>query len=229
MTKSRTTQAAAKPTMTINATTEGESRAETISRLTTDGVLPLTLAAHMFARGLAGDELDLTTMHLRMMGTAKDSAAGDLAPLERMLSAQAQTLNVMFTELARRAGLNMGEHLQATELYLRLALKAQAQSRATVEALAEMKNPRAVAFVKQANIAQQQQVNNGAAVSHTHAGESPKPVNELSTLEDATNEPRQWMDGSAQAAATRGNPAVETVGAVHRATDGARQGGRSSE
>ena len=53
------------------------------------------------------------------------------------------------------------EYLPAAETYLRLALKAQAQCRATVEALAEIKNPRPVAFVKQANIAQgPQQVNN---------------------------------------------------------------------
>jgi hypothetical protein len=39
--------------------------------------------------------------------------------------------------------------------------KPQAQCRATIEALAEIKNPRPVAFVKQANIAQgPQQVNN---------------------------------------------------------------------
>ena len=222
MTKSRATKPAAKPTMTINATRPNESRAETISNLTADGVLLLTFTAHRFAGALAGDELDLTAMHARMMGTAKDAAAGDLAPLERMLSAQAQTLNIMFTELARRAALNMGEHLQATELYLRLALKAQAQSRATVEALAEMKNPRAVAFVKQANIAQQQQVNNAASASHAHARETPKPTNEL--LEDATHDQQQRMVPGAQAAPARGNPAVETLGAVHRTEDARGEG-----
>jgi hypothetical protein len=42
-------------------------------------------------------------------------------------------------------------------------LKAQAQCRVTLVALAEMKNPRPVAFVQQANIAAGlQQVNNGA-------------------------------------------------------------------
>lgn len=47
----------------------------------------------------------------------------------------------------------MGEYLNATDTYLRLALKAQAQCRATLQTLAEIKNPRPVAFVKQANIA----------------------------------------------------------------------------
>jgi hypothetical protein len=58
-----------------------------------------------------------------------------------VLVAQAASLNSIFTELARRAGLNMGEYIGATESYMRLALKAQAQCRATIETLAAMKNP----------------------------------------------------------------------------------------
>ncbi len=229
MTKPKVTKQAAKPsrTMTINATAPSESRAETISKLSADGMLPLTLTAHMFARGLAGDELDVTAMHARMTGTAKDAASGDLQTLERMLSGQAQTLNMMFTELARRAALNMGQHMQAAEMYLRMAFKAQAQSRATVDALAEMKNPRAVAFVKQANIAQQQQVNNGTPALHAHARERAKPENEL--LEDATHEQQQRMVPGAQAAPARGNPAMETVGAVNRAEDARGEGHGSAQ
>jgi hypothetical protein len=56
----------------------------------------------------------------------------------------------------------MGEYMNATETYLRLALKAQGQCRATLETLAVIKNPQPVAFVRQANIAHgPQQVNNG--------------------------------------------------------------------
>jgi hypothetical protein len=129
----------------------------------------------------------------------------------------------MFVELARRAGLNMGEHLNAAEIYLRAALKAQAQSRATIEALAEIKSPRAVAFVKQANIAAgPQQVNNGAPASHAHAGEIPKSANEL--LEDATHEQQQRMVPGAQAAPARGDTTLEAVGAIHRAKDTRGQG-----
>jgi hypothetical protein len=39
------------------------------------------------------------------------------------------------------------------EAYLRLGLKAQSQSRATLETLSRIKNPQPVAFVRQANIA----------------------------------------------------------------------------
>ena len=40
------------------------------------------------------------------------------------------------------------------EMHMRLGLKAQNQSRARIETLAEIKNPRQVAFVKQANTSQ---------------------------------------------------------------------------
>lgn len=68
--------------------------------------------------------------------------AGDLAFATQMLTAQAITLDTMFTEFARRAALNMGEYVSAAESYGRLAFKAQSSSRATIEALAKMHQPR---------------------------------------------------------------------------------------
>ena len=76
--------------------------------------------------------------------------AGDLSDMELMLAAQTIALNAVFSDMAWRAAQNIGKYLLATETYMRLAFKAQAQCRATIEAVAEIKNPRPVAFVKQA-------------------------------------------------------------------------------
>lgn len=85
---------------------------------------------------------------------------GDMRSVEAMLYGQAMTLQTIFTSLARRA--TSQEYLKQYQTYLSLALKAQAQSRATLEALAEIKAPRPFAYVKQANISNgPQQVNNG--------------------------------------------------------------------
>ena len=90
----------------------------------------------------------------------KKVQAGDMQPVEAMLYGQAKTLETIFTHLARKAVAQ--EYLKQFQVNLTLALKAQAQCRATLEALAEIKNPRPVAFVKQANITNgPQQVNNG--------------------------------------------------------------------
>ena len=129
---------------------------------------------------------------------------GDMRPVEGMLYRQAKTLETMFTSLARRASNQDGLKLfQAT---LTLALKAQAQCRATLEALAEIKNPRPVQFVKQANISNgPQQVNNGAVASRTETFES-----EPNKLLEADH--GNYLDTRAQGAASRANPHMATVG-----------------
>jgi hypothetical protein len=72
-----------------------------------------------------------------------DSATkGQLAFVSNSLAAQAVTLDTIFTEMARRMALNMGDYLGATETYARIALRAQAQSRATLETLAKLHQPR---------------------------------------------------------------------------------------
>jgi len=52
--------------------------------------------------------------------------------------------------MARRAAMNMNGNIQATETYMRMALKAQSQSRSTLETLSAVKNP-PIVFAKQAN------------------------------------------------------------------------------
>ena len=72
----------------------------------------------------------------------KRARDGDLGSASELLTAQALTLDSLFTELARRAGQNMGEHTEAADRYMRLALKAQSNCRATIEALAKLHQPR---------------------------------------------------------------------------------------
>jgi hypothetical protein len=73
---------------------------------------------------------------------ARQAEGGDLTVASHLLTAQALSLDSIFTEMARRSALNMDENLNAAECYLRLALKAQANSRATIEALTKLHQPR---------------------------------------------------------------------------------------
>ena len=136
---------------------------------------------------------------------------GDLKRAETMLTVQAHTLDAIFNELARRAALNMGEYLEATERYMRLALKSQSQCRATLETLAVIKNP-PVIFAKQANIAAgHQQINNGtAAPSRTQEN-----VIEQTQLSGGTHE--LLPDTRTSQAEGRVNQKVETLGEIDRA------------
>lgn len=108
---------------------------------------------------------DLGLLIEQLRTQALDVVNGKLARGEGMLAIHAHILDQLFQNLTRRAIANADEgYLSVAETFMRLALKAQSQSRMTWEAIAEIKNPRAVAFVKQANIAAgHQQVNNGVA------------------------------------------------------------------
>ena len=114
-----------------------------------------------------------------------------------MLAAQAHTLDALFTQLVQRAAANFGEYMGAADTYLRLALKAQSQCRVTWEAIAEIKNPRAVAFVRQANIAAgPQQVNNAAATTPAASRASNSEKSQSKLLEANNGErldPKSWL------------------------------------
>ena len=144
--------------------------------------------------------------------------AGDLSEVEATLIAQAVTLDAVFNELARRAALNMGEHLTATETYLRLALKAQAQCRSTLETLAEVKYPKAATFVRQQNVAYQQQVNNdGDTATSMRAGARAhgKLNNQPNELLGAQHGER--VDIGATGKAGGADPHLEALGTIYGA------------
>ena len=164
--------------------------------------------------GKYAGEVDLAGLVEALQKRVEKVRAGDITSVEAMLYGQAMSLQTIFTNLARRSALNAGEHMEATDKYMRLALKAQAQCRATLETLAEIKNPRPVAFVKQANISHgHQQVNNGQA-SASGAGNSETLQNGL--LEDQLHG-STYLDTRATSTAAGGHSQMEAVGAVNRA------------
>ena len=165
-----------------------------------------------FSRGTFG-ESGINELAGALRSKVEKVQAGDLSGMEALLTAQATALDSIFTEMARRAALNMGEYLATADTYMRLALKAQSQCRTTVEALAEIKTPRHVSFVKQANIAHgHQQVNNGMTPAH---GNNSIQSNELS---GASHE--LLPDTRASQVESRVNPPMETLAEVNWAANG---------
>lgn len=146
---------------------------------------------------------------------------GNMAGVEAMLASQACTLDALFNNLTHRSILNMaGGYPGAAEQYLRMALKAQSQCRTTLETLNEIKFPKAPTFIRQQNVANQQQVNNGAPVpSHE---KDITPTNEL--LEGAAH--GQRMDAGAPRAAIANDPKLETMGLLDGAKVRRRQGAK---
>ena len=93
--------------------------------------------------------------------------------------------------------------------YMRLALKAQGQCRATVETLALLKNP--PVFARQANIAGGAQLVNNGTIQPTRAGIPESRPIEL--LGEATEHGTR-VDAGATVAAGTGDHALAAVGAI---------------
>jgi hypothetical protein len=138
------------------------------------------LTAHVL-RDYSGTEkgvIQATDMAYELMLAGNEVVSGDLGRIERTLTSQFLTLDAIFANLAEQS--KRQEYMKEMETYLRLALKAQAQARATAETLALLKNP--MPFIKQTNIANgPQQVNNGdiTAATPSHSGDSETAPNKL--------------------------------------------------
>ena len=158
----------------------------------------------------AGDKPSIGAIVSELRSQIKTAQDGELGRSEAMLVAQAHSLDAIFNHLARRS-IN-AELMDHFDRFLKLALRAQSQCRSTIEALSEMKNPQHIAFVKQANIAQNQQVNNGS-----RAEENKTKQNEL--LEKADGE---RLDFGTTGAAGNANPAMATVEEIDRADNSSR-------
>ncbi|MBC7619254.1 MAG: hypothetical protein H7293_09775 [Candidatus Saccharibacteria bacterium] len=179
-------------------------------------VSPMVNAAAVvdsFQRNIMGDDVNMTALVEALQDSAKKSNSGDLSTLEAMLVGQATALQSIFTSLAKRAvHQDMIAHY---EMFLRLALKAQSQSRATISALVDLKYPRQATFVTQANIANGPQlINNGGGGVAPRTKESQSSRNEL--LEEIANGSAH-LDTGTKETAGRSGQAMDAMGAVNRA------------
>lgn len=138
----------------------------------------------VFQKNVMGEDVDLEALVKGIIETTNQVKDDDLHRLESMLVSQATSLQSIFTDLARKA--QAQTYLKNFETYLGLALKAQAQSRATITALGELKNPRHATIVKQANIAHgPQQVNNGVIPTEVSCSREKKQKTEQNKLLEA--------------------------------------------
>lgn len=177
---------------------DGNSAQEAISNTS---MKPIYMASELladyqpikgFSHEFAQDELD------RVTGVIK---SGDLSRLEEMLYAQIECLNTLFVHFAMRA--NNQEYQINLQAFMKIALKAQNQSRSTIDSLRELKRPSNTQFIRQANISNgHQQVNNQNGKNSTLQNELLRSNNET-------------LDIGRAPAPKRVNTALEALGAIN--------------
>lgn len=184
-----------------------DTRSQTLAKLVTGGVLS---AATLKQYSGAGEDLDVSDLVAEMKKAGDEAVAGDMKRVERMLTNQLMTLDAIFNNMAQRS--HRQDTFKGIEVLMRLALKAQAQARATAETLSVIKNP--MPYIRQANIAHgHQQVNNTGTHTPSHSGIR-------SHAENSETEPNklleadhgQRLDIGAQAQAGRAGEAVAALG-----------------
>jgi len=165
------------------------------------------------------NDIDAPSFVNELRTQAAAANRGDFTQAESMLMNQATALQHLFARLTERAMTQ--EHMPNLEGYMRMALRAQNQCRATLETLAAIKNP-PVIFAKQANINQgsgNQQVNNGTPATdtltfprtHTHAhAQAGKNINQQNGLLEAQHGER--MDSGKTGKTIRKDKAMATLG-----------------
>ena len=180
-------------------------------------------AVAMDAWGTWAGKADLAELVVGLSKQSDSVKAGDMTSVEAMLYEQSVVLQTIFTSLARRAALNSGEYLDAADKYMRLALKAQSQCRATLETLAIIKNPQP--YIKQANISQgPQQVNNSFGKAPKDGSTSSRENFQNAPIKLMEHQLGNYLDAGTQGQASGANPHLATVEQVHRAKDSGRQG-----
>lgn len=144
MTKPRKKKPTAKRVTTV-AAQKGETEPETMARVLVGPYLRHGVLNHAVAErgfGKLPGEPSFDDFGKAMQAKAKAAMGGDLTLATELLTAQALSLDALFGELARRATMNMGDYPLAAERYARLAFKAQSNSRAALEVLAKLHQPR---------------------------------------------------------------------------------------
>lgn len=135
---------------------------------------------------------------------------GNMSQVEAMLNNQAIALQSLFVRLVER-GMSQST-MPNLEAFMKLALRAQNQCRATLETLATIKNP-PVVFARQANFANgPQQVNNDKEAPRAREDK----IEQTQLLEAA---PDERLDFGKTATAGENDQAMATVGAINRATN----------
>lgn len=195
---------------------KGQSVEQVATRFSLD---PKTLGAYVVDANVStiSTQIDFEFAREIIGQGIEEIKKGDLSNLEAMLYSQAIALNMMFTDLSRRATIQKDFDIKAS--ITNLALKTQNHSRNTIQTIINLKQPQQTSFIKQqTNVANgHQQINNGMGQS-SHE----KLLNGPNELLEVNHGKR--LDRGAKATAKTVDSDLEALGEVHRGKNTPRKG-----
>ena len=167
-------------TLTLPAeSVSGRTEEEKLAHIALSPEFKAAITSKAYAPAIG--EQDLAAILQRLGELSSRVTTGKTDDVESMLAVQALTLDSIFHRLALQAERNIGQYPKAVDTYLRLALKAQSQSRATAETLASFKSPRQ--YISQTNVAGAMQINIDLERSDVDRGAEGKDASSDTRLE----------------------------------------------
>lgn len=196
---------------------KGQSGEQAVAAAALSPAMNAAQVVDAYQGNILGKDLELDALIQILHNSMEDSASGNVRDLESMLIGQANALQTIFVSLAKRA--QHQQYQRNFESFLSLALKAQNQSRSTIQAVIDLKYPRQSTYVNQANIAHgPQQVNNEVGARKRSRKTDRNEL--LAGVMDGSEK----MDPGATRKAKRGCQEVAAVATVHRPTKHGRKG-----
>jgi hypothetical protein len=167
-----------------------------------------------------GVDLEIMTAAMRSTAKRMTKPGAGTEDIESALASSAILLGHLSATWITSAS---GQHsVNGVGLFSHLALRALEQQRKTLATLANIRNPKRVAFVKQLNQAVNQQVNNGAANSLIDP--ISEKIQESRAPELLEVIPSERLDTRTQSQAISGDPQMEALDAQHRPENRGRKG-----
>lgn len=202
------------PRKKVNCTigaTEAETGKNYAELLISPALAALRVLRAADNKTVMGENIDLPSLVEILKEQADAIHRNDMKNVEAMLINQSVALQNLFARLSEKA--LFADYVTTFETMMKLALRAQNQCRATLQTLAEIKNP-PVVLAKQANVsAGPQQINNNINFS-PRTGENKIEQSKLSGSGGKNELP---SDPGTPCIESQAHPALEAVGKVHRA------------
>lgn len=202
-------------TMGMNADGTKETEDEVAGRSLIEPAISAGLAMNAYSSHMPGQS-DLNASIAEVKRITEAVQSGDLKDIEGMLVAQAVALQTISANYLSRAQIQTGQ--RNLEAFFSMGLKAQSQSRATLQALVDLKFPRQTVFAKNVGNVNngQQQIN---APSAPHEGkDGSAQIKQIGGIDG------EWMDTRAPRQTVGAHPQLAPMGAVN----GAKNRGRKS-
>jgi hypothetical protein len=145
---------------------------------------------------MSGGNFDMDEYINQLDKISEDIIGGDDSHIQRLLVIQMQLCHNMFVDCLREA-MSRFHNQHNVKAYTDVGLKMEAQARRTAMALVRIRQPGVQVNIEQANIAQNQQINNGIKNTQSEILEVPNG---------------ERVDGGSETETGGGNKTLETMG-----------------